>query len=201
MSQSGERPIVVVDSWGMKCSPPGRRRSGRRAPAPPCRCPRAARSPPALPGRTPSSCPPPTRVVHERSAALRAEVRGLRVLKAALGTVDVAQGLVLRSGLGRRRCLAGEDLGQPVDVDLAEWALPRSHLPLQAGDELCAQDVDLPVQQPAPVRDFCSSRWRSSISCLRSESESVARSGKGSKAGLSVGGSVNQSDCEGSTLR
>jgi len=48
--------------------------------------------------------------------------------------------------------LGGQDVRQRLDVDLVEHALPARLL--QAGDELGAQDVDLPVQQAPPVRDF-----------------------------------------------
>src|SRR5581483_3078584 len=51
--------------------------------------------------------------------------------------------------VGRRR-LAGEDLRQPVEVDVRELPLP---LLLQPRDQLRAQDVQLPVQKAATVRD------------------------------------------------
>src|SRR5215210_7663850 len=55
----------------------------------------------------------------------------------------------------RRRCgLAGQDRRELVDVDLAERALPRSDLLLEARDELRAKDVDLAVQQAAAIRDL-----------------------------------------------
>src|SRR5438094_1555285 len=64
-----------------------------------------------------------------------------------------------RAYLGRVACgssrwcgLRGEDLRQVVDIDLVEDALAPGLL--QAGDELRAQDVDLPVQEPALVRDL-----------------------------------------------
>src|SRR4029078_5041642 len=53
-------------------------------------------------------------------------------------------------GVGRRG-LAGEDVGQPVEVDLAE--LPLSLL-LEPRDELRTQDVELAVQQAALERDL-----------------------------------------------
>src|SRR5437764_15033022 len=54
--------------------------------------------------------------------------------------------------LRRRRGLRREDLRQPVDVELVEHA-PALRL-LEACDELRAEDVDLPVQQPPLVRDL-----------------------------------------------
>src|SRR5919201_4887200 len=52
----------------------------------------------------------------------------------------------------RRRRFRGEDRGQVVDVDLVEHA-PALRL-LEPRDELCAQDVDLPVQQSPLVGDL-----------------------------------------------
>ncbi len=43
---------------------------------------------------------------------------------------------------------------EPLDVDLAKRALPRPNMLLKPGYELGAQDVDLPVQEPAAVRDL-----------------------------------------------
>src|SRR5689334_20510491 len=57
----------------------------------------------------------------------------------------------LKSLLVGRRRLAGQDLRQPVDVDLAELSLA---LVLQPGDELGAEDVELAVQEAALVRDL-----------------------------------------------
>src|SRR5215831_11329188 len=55
------------------------------------------------------------------------------------------------SSVLRGRCaLPGQDLGEPVDVDLGELPLP---LP-KPRDQLGPQDVDLPVQDPAPVGDL-----------------------------------------------
>src|SRR5919198_2196410 len=64
-------------------------------------------------------------VLHEQRSALGAVVRGLRVLEAALGTVDVRH-YARRAPLplGRRGCPAGEDGREVVDVDLLEDALP-----------------------------------------------------------------------------
>src|ERR687892_423308 len=52
-----------------------------------------------------------------------------------------------------RRSLRRENLGETVDVDLGERALALAHLALEPGDELGAEDVDLPVEDPAAVRD------------------------------------------------
>src|SRR3954451_11199772 len=52
----------------------------------------------------------------------------------------------------RRRRLAGQDLGQPVDVDLVEHAAAARLL--EARDEIGAQDVDLAVQEPALIADL-----------------------------------------------
>src|SRR3954447_21346411 len=57
-----------------------------------------------------------------------------------------------RAPSGRRCGLAGEDLGQRVDVDRVEHASTLRHL--QPGDELGTEDVDLPVEEPATVRDL-----------------------------------------------
>ena len=82
--------------------------------------------------------------LREQRAAARAVVGGLRVLEAALGAVDDAH--------AGGAALPGEDLGQPVDVDLVEHAAATRRL--QARDELRAQDVDLPVQDAALVADL-----------------------------------------------
>src|ERR671925_529961 len=59
----------------------------------------------------------------------------------------------LRGSPPRRRPAVGEDLGQPVDVDLGERRLTRAGLAaLDPIDELGAEDVDLAVQEPAAVR-------------------------------------------------
>src|ERR671936_2291201 len=54
--------------------------------------------------------------------------------------------------LAARSGLAGEDLGQPVDVHLVEHAL-ASRL-LQPRLQLCAQKVDPAVENPPSVRDL-----------------------------------------------
>ena len=96
--------------------------------------------------------------------------------------------------LARRGCLAGEDLRQPIDVDLAERALPRSDLLLEPGDELGAQDVDLPVQEPAPVRDFLLFALEIVDQFLQIGVGERGEIGQGFQVSLSFGGSVNQAD-------
>src|SRR5262245_8855290 len=60
--------------------------------------------------------------------------------------------LTVSLALGGWRGLAREELGEPVEVNLRQDAL-RPGL-LQPRLQLCAQDVDLPVQQAAAVRDL-----------------------------------------------
>ena len=150
--QSGERPIVVRSPCGMELSPGGRRRSARRARAPRCRAPRAVAG---LLGR-PRGAERHRRVARASSfeqvrAAPGAVVRGLRVLEAALGAVDWLTG-----SAGPRRpaadAFAVEDRRQALDVDLrrARSCRPSSGAARRAPRE----DVDLAVQDAAPVRDL-----------------------------------------------
>ena len=54
--------------------------------------------------------------------------------------------------VARRGCLAGEDRCELVDVDLVEHALPPGLT--QPRLQLGAEQVDLAVQDPPPVRDL-----------------------------------------------
>src|SRR5205823_4600104 len=56
----------------------------------------------------------------------------------------------LKACLVRRRCLAREDVRQRFDVHVLEHALAARAL--EARYELGPKDVDLPVEDPAPVR-------------------------------------------------
>src|SRR5437870_945751 len=58
-------------------------------------------------------------------------------------------GRVACGALHVRGRLTGEDLAQPVDVDLAEHAAPAGAL--EPSNVLGTEDVDLAVEDPAPV--------------------------------------------------
>src|SRR3954453_2130473 len=88
-------------------------------------------------------------------AAPLAVVRAVGVDEAAVGAVQRhgAAGPLARS----RRLVAsrapGEDVGETPDVVACDHVLPALVLLAQPVDELRAQDVDLPVQDPPLVRD------------------------------------------------
>src|SRR5262249_42014273 len=54
----------------------------------------------------------------------------------------------------RGRDAPGEDVGQLLDVGARDHQLPALVLLAEPVDELSAEDVDLPVQDPAPVGDL-----------------------------------------------
>ena len=112
----------------------------------------------------------------EQRAAARAVVRGLRVLEAALGAVDVAL-ICVQSG---RAALPARISVEPVEVDLRRARPPP--LLLEPRDELRAQDVDLAVQHPAAVRDVVLLRLELAIRFFELGVGEVARSGSASTA-------------------
>src|SRR5439155_26464672 len=116
-------------------------------------------------------------VPHEQRAALGAVVGGLRVLEAALGTVDVAHSslggaaLPARMAASRSTSTCSGTLFPPVSLRRAcSSARSRSILPCRIRRR---------------YETSCSSFVSSSMSCLRSSSESAARSGNGSTESLS----------------
>src|SRR6266576_2569252 len=107
----------------------------------------------------------------ERSAALRAEVRGLRVVVPALRAVDV------------RHQAGGAAL--PVRMSVSESTLTESRtlLPCVSWSRATSSARRMsifPCRSRRRYETSCSSRVRSSMSFLRSSSFSVARSGSGS---------------------
>src|SRR5438876_5915127 len=107
----------------------------------------------------------------ERSAALRAEVRGLRVVVPALGAVDV------------RHQAGGAAL--PVRMSVSESPLTESRtlLPCVSWSRATSSARRMsifPCRSRRRYETSCSSWVSSSMSFLRSWSDSVARSGSGS---------------------
>ena len=136
MSASGERPIVSRSRSSTYVSPerPASERTMSAVPRPRDRAPASRSSSSA--GSSEDSVWSPALVGDERRAALLAETRGLEVLEAALGAVDVRQpasspSASSSSWLIRGRGLDGQDLGQLAEIDLPERALPSP--PARAG--------------------------------------------------------------------
>jgi hypothetical protein len=65
---------------------------------------------------------------------------------------------------------------------------------LEPGDELRAQDVDLPVQEPAPVLDFLLFALEVVDQFLQMGVGERGEIGQRFQVSLSFGGSVNQED-------
>src|SRR4051794_13894233 len=85
-------------------------------------------------------------------AAARAEVRAFGVVEPALRAVERhRQGLLVLLAVAGRP--AGENVGELLDVVAGDDLLAALVLLAQAVDELGAQDVDLPVEDPPLVRD------------------------------------------------
>ena len=125
-------------------------------------------------------CSPLSCVVQER-AALRAVVRGLRVLEAALGAVDVAHSL-------GRRGLPGEDLGQRRRRRPGRGRCGPPVFCRRATSSARRMSI-FPCRMRRRYETSCSSCVYSSIRPFRSSSDSEPRSGSGSTRDLSLGGS------------
>ena len=102
----------------------------------------------------------PRLVLDEQRAAAGTVIRGLRVLEAALRAVDVAIGSRCGSRHLRSRLVEPHARAQPCPRGSPRACpcrrargRPAARLP-QASLQLRAQDVDLSVQDPAPVRDL-----------------------------------------------
>ena len=143
--QSGERPIVVESPPGENVSPerPPPERTTSAGPARPRSSSVVQHALPLLGAERQRRLA--VVVAHEQRAALRAVVRRLRILEAALGAVDVTH----EAG--------GEAFPARIALSASTSTCSSTLLPsvrAQPGDELGAEDVDLAVQDPAAERDL-----------------------------------------------
>ena len=89
----------------------------------------------------------------EAGAAAHAEAGSLRVADAALRAEHVTSSPGSPGPAGPR-ALAGQDAREALDVHFGDDGLALVVLALQAQHQLCAQDVELAVQDAAPARDL-----------------------------------------------
>ena len=163
-SQSGERPISRLA-----------RRAGTVSPArpPPERTTSAG---PVMPssssaGRRSSSASSASKLIvvsrprrrDEQRAAPRAVVRGLRVLEAALGAVDVAHGDPVRSRRLAAAFAARTRFGERRRRLSMSGTPPSPSGLLQSRDELGAEDVDASLQQRGGGSEISFSSFSSSL--------------------------------------